>query len=160
MSEGHLVRLLYSLLCSLKFLHSAGIIHRDIKPSNILLNENWTVTLCDFGYSRTQDKESSLFKNAKKAEIAEKLIKSQPERRKFKRRVSPHAITRAYRPPEVILLYKQYNHKVDLWSSGVVALELVNIHLKEYSLNPFTGDSCFPLSPVNEDKPEEKSEHD
>jgi mitogen-activated protein kinase 1/3 len=41
------------LLCGIKFMHSAKVIHRDIKPANILINENCTIKICDFGLSRS-----------------------------------------------------------------------------------------------------------
>jgi len=53
MTEKHLIKLLYSLLCSLQFLQSANIMHRDIKPANLLVNHDSTISLCDFGFSRT-----------------------------------------------------------------------------------------------------------
>ena len=53
MGEDHVVIILYNLLCSLNFIHSANIIHRDIKPANILLDEHCNVKLCDFGLARS-----------------------------------------------------------------------------------------------------------
>jgi serine/threonine protein kinase len=35
-----------------KYLHSANFIHRDLKPSNVLINENLTTKLADFGLAR------------------------------------------------------------------------------------------------------------
>lgn len=49
----HIRTMLYNLLLALKYMHQSDIIHRDIKPANILVNENCTVKLCDYGLSRS-----------------------------------------------------------------------------------------------------------
>ena len=53
LSENKIVFIVYNLLCSLKYLHSSGLIHRDVKPANILINSDCTVRLADFGLART-----------------------------------------------------------------------------------------------------------
>ena len=45
--------LIYNMLCAIKFFHSANLMHRDIKPSNLMVDENCSVVLCDFGLART-----------------------------------------------------------------------------------------------------------
>ncbi|KAF0981157.1 hypothetical protein FDP41_012945 [Naegleria fowleri] len=43
----------FTQLCSaLKYCHEEGIIHRDIKPSNMLIGEDDTLRLCDFGLAK------------------------------------------------------------------------------------------------------------
>jgi mitogen-activated protein kinase 1/3 len=53
LSELHIKTVIYNLLCGIKYMHSAKVIHRDIKPANILINEDCSVKICDFGLSRS-----------------------------------------------------------------------------------------------------------
>lgn len=41
------------MLCALKYLHESNVIHRDLKPANVLVNEDCTIKLCDFGLARS-----------------------------------------------------------------------------------------------------------
>jgi len=45
------------MLDGLHRLHAAGIVHRDMKPFNILLTEDDTVKICDFGLSKLRNEK-------------------------------------------------------------------------------------------------------
>jgi mitogen-activated protein kinase 1/3 len=49
----HIQTLIYNVLCGLKYLHSAEVLHRDLKPANVLINEDCSVKICDFGLARS-----------------------------------------------------------------------------------------------------------
>ena len=40
LSENHVKVIIYNILSSLNYLHSANIMHRDIKPDNILIDSD------------------------------------------------------------------------------------------------------------------------
>jgi mitogen-activated protein kinase 1/3 len=49
----HIQTIIYNLLCAIKYLHESKVIHRDLKPANILVNEDCSVKLCDYGLARS-----------------------------------------------------------------------------------------------------------
>ncbi|XP_065910106.1 stress-activated protein kinase JNK-like [Dysidea avara] len=89
--------LLYQLLCGIKHLHMSNIIHRDLKPSNIVVKEDCSLKILDFGLARAAD---STFQ------------------------MTPYVVTRYYRAPEVIVGMK-YTENVDMWSVGCIFAEIV-----------------------------------
>mmetsp|Transcript_20367 Transcript_20367/g.28551 ORF Transcript_20367/g.28551 Transcript_20367/m.28551 type:complete len:741 (-) Transcript_20367:10-2232(-) len=83
----------------LTYLHAHGIIHRDIKSDNILLSNNGDIKISDFGYS----------------------AKLTAERDKRNTSVG----TTHWMAPEVIMSENAYDHKIDIWSLGILVMEIV-----------------------------------
>jgi len=50
--------LTYNILTGIKYLHSAEVLHRDLKPANVLINEDCSVKVCDFGLARSVEGSS------------------------------------------------------------------------------------------------------
>lgn len=86
-----------------------------------------------------------------KAEEGPRDMEIEPETKK-KVDLSGHVTTRWYRAPELILLERNYNSAIDVWSVGCIFAELLNM-LKENApyytdRSPlFPGKACYPLSP-------------
>jgi mitogen-activated protein kinase 1/3 len=171
----HIQTLIYNILIGLKYIHSADVLHRDLKPANVLINEDCSVRICDFGLARSvegiegahdkkeeatnddDDMDEHVTKNAttKPKEGKGKLVKSSGgliKAKNVKRELTGHVVTRWYRAPELILLEKDYTAAIDVWSLGCILAELLGM-IKENAptfldRSPlFPGTSCFPLSP-------------
>ena len=156
-SEQHIIVMLYNMLCSLNFFHSAGLLHRDIKPSNILVDKNCITKLCNFGHARPCLDSTSKIEDApespeERQSIVKALLSDRELREQQPRALSPHVTARRYRPPEVIVSEKVYDQAVDIWGLGCILGELL-LYLKTKESDKsqiFRGKHCYPLSPRNE----------
>ncbi|XP_066195661.1 serine/threonine-protein kinase PAK 3-like [Sylvia atricapilla] len=98
MAEGEIAAVSRECLQGLDFLHSKQVIHRDIKSHNILLGLDGSVKLADFG-------------------LAAQLTAEQSKRRS--------AVGTTYWMAPEIFTGKPYGPKVDIWSFGIVGIEMV-----------------------------------
>ncbi len=57
-SEELLKRVAAAVLKALSYAHDRGVVHRDIKPGNILVSENGTIKVTDFGLAAVSDAPS------------------------------------------------------------------------------------------------------
>eukprot|EP00494_Astrolonche_serrata_P025096 UN25357 len=152
-SALHCQYMLYQVLLSLKYMHSGGVVHRDLKPANILINEDCSVKLCDFGLARGV--KENMEQPHPKTHLQAKNDQDEKNQRKMKlnRDLTRHIVTRWYRAPEVILITqdRKYLPAIDMWSVGCIMSELLQMQAEcvpqpEDREPLFPGKSCFPLS--------------
>ncbi|XP_066193180.1 serine/threonine-protein kinase PAK 3-like [Sylvia atricapilla] len=109
MSEDEIAVVSRECLKGLDFLHSNHVMHRDVKSLNILLRTDGSVKLADFGLSAQLTPEQS--------------------------RQSSVIGSYWWRAPEVVN-GQPYGPKVDIWSFGIVAIEMVEGEPPYYNENP------------------------
>eukprot|EP01101_Sappina_pedata_P007880 TRINITY_DN4252_c0_g1_i1.p1 TRINITY_DN4252_c0_g1~~TRINITY_DN4252_c0_g1_i1.p1 ORF type:complete len:478 (+),score=208.76 TRINITY_DN4252_c0_g1_i1:27-1460(+) len=97
MSEQQIALVTHECLKALNYIHSLHRIHRDIKSDNILLGDDGSVKIADFGY-------------------AAQLTTKQQKRNTV-------VGTPYWMAPELIRGY-DYGIKVDIWSTGIMIMEM------------------------------------
>ncbi|KAJ2997891.1 hypothetical protein HDV02_005076 [Globomyces sp. JEL0801] len=108
LSEDQSRNILNQLVNGLLYLHSNGIIHRDLKLSNLLLTENYTLKLADFG-------------------LAVKLMEPESEQKTmyaFSRIINHRCGTPNYISPEIVSRLP-YGLASDVWSFGCMMVTLL-----------------------------------
>ncbi len=107
----------------LAYVHKMGVIHRDIKPGNILMDNNLTVKIGDFGVSAVKknkdgendDNPNVQYLNASYMQCGGTLV-----------------FTEGYKAKELEKKGKEkveYDQKIDVYSMGVTFYELCHFHL-------------------------------
>lgn len=107
----------YNILCAVQECHKKNIIHLDLKTENFLVELNSDekivkVLLCDFGFS---EYSYSKTKNIEKEEY--------------------YIGTFSYRPIELFYKTLRYDKEVDIWSVGIILIDLFSEGVFLYTLN-------------------------
>ena len=95
--------IIHQILLGCDYLHSNNIIHRDLKSDNILLNNDGTVKIGDFGLSRRVNSYN-------------------------KKKYTTNVVAVWYRAPELLVSSSNecdYDFGIDIWSIGCILVELL-----------------------------------
>ena len=130
--EDELWSIFLQCMQGLTYIHKMGVIHRDIKPGNILMDNNMTIKLGDFGTCAVkrsgEDKdENTQYKNARYGLLNDEEMQY-------------HGTiigSRGYMAKEMEQnrTYREYDQKIDVYSMGVSFYEMCFLKNPKESLS-------------------------
>ncbi|KAI0037132.1 kinase-like domain-containing protein, partial [Vararia minispora EC-137] len=111
LSPSHIKLYMKQLLEGTEYMHKNHILHRDMKAANLLISNDGSLKIADFGLARSYDPNTV------------KIPESDTTRGRDKRYTNC-VVTRWYRPPELLLGARRYGGEIDMWGVGCVLGEM------------------------------------
>ncbi|KAF8631483.1 hypothetical protein AX15_002371 [Amanita polypyramis BW_CC] len=109
LQPSHIKLYMKQLLEGTEYMHRNHILHRDMKAANLLISNNGSLKIADFGLARSYDPNVS---------------RSGLDSRGRERRYTNCVVTLWYRPPELLLGARHYGGEMDIWGIGCVLGEM------------------------------------
>ncbi|CCE83925.1 Piso0_004522 [Millerozyma farinosa CBS 7064] len=106
LQESQIICFVRQILKGLSYLHAQGVVHRDVKAANVLMTENGTIKLADFGV-------------ATKVNSQHQTVVGTPN----------------WMAPETVLGGEGLCTASDIWSLGATIIELFTTHPPYHELN-------------------------
>lgn len=116
LKEEYVVFYLGCILSALEYLHDQGLLYRDLKLENLVLDKGGYLKILDFGFAKPD------------AQLA-------PDTSSGHARNLTLCGSMDYMAPEV-LLHQSHDHRVDVWSFGIIMYELLLGKTPFYHENP------------------------
>lgn len=139
LQEQDAARMVRHLLVAVAYCHEHGIIHRDIKPENLMLSRSSRLSshdckVIDFGLAARAafSDDAPASPRPPSAGDADGAVAARgwqtptsPAEHRERALLTRRVGTPVYMAPEVVDRCSAYTSKADIWSAGVVALELL-----------------------------------
>jgi predicted Ser/Thr protein kinase len=113
-TSGKLLSIAMQVCEALQFAHMHGVVHRDVKPANVLIDDRGLVKVADFGLAKIIGPSSA----AQLTGASDAL--GTPE----------------YMAPEVLTHEHEVDHRVDIYSLGVMLYEMLTGHVPRGAWEP------------------------
>lgn len=120
-------RLFRQIVEGLSYLHSQGMIHRDLKPGNVFLDTNGDVKIGDFGLAVGNDRERERLASTSTPTLTPSTTTTTTAAAASDDvdTLTGGIGTPLYVSPEQETPGARYNQKVDMYSLGVILLEML-----------------------------------
>lgn len=129
LSESKACNLFRQLVAAVEYCHSMGVCHRDIKCENILLDENNTVKLIDFGFAKCykqmaktagEERLENLLTTQRRSSILSNLSTIAHKKEKNPLLSDTYCGSYAYASPEILKGIPYDPFLSDVWAMGCV----------------------------------------